>query len=63
MVISELAYFFASSRTSARPFWFTKSMMERRRSSFNTDVRLLAMVEYEHIRAKNQKQQKSLLRA
>src|SRR5262249_20356091 len=38
------AYFLASSRTKARPFWLTKSTMERRRSSFKTEVRLSAMV-------------------
>src|SRR5271165_7202303 len=56
IVISELEYFLASSRTRARPFWLTKSMMERRRSSFSTEVRLLAMVAYEHIRTKMQEQ-------
>src|ERR1035438_8831607 len=44
IVISELEYFLASSRTRARPFWFTKSTMARRRSSFITEVRLTGMV-------------------
>src|SRR5206468_8439073 len=52
----EREYFLASSRTRARPFWLTKSTIERLRSSFNTDVRLLAMVAYEHIRTKKREQ-------
>src|SRR5271165_465020 len=44
IVISELKYFRASSRTRARPFWFTKSTMARRRSSFITELRLTGMV-------------------
>ena len=53
-MISELAYFLASSRTRARPFWFTKSTMARRRSSFSTEVRLTGMIAafaYDHIRS------------
>src|SRR5271169_643110 len=56
MVISELEYFRASSRTRARPFWLTKSTMARRRSSFSTAVRLFGMVAYDHIQAKKQEQ-------
>src|SRR5271166_1549551 len=56
MVISELEYFRANSRTSARPFWLTKSTIARRRSSFSTEVRLFGMVAYDHIRAKKQEQ-------
>src|SRR6516225_7273658 len=50
MVISELEYLRARSLTKARPFWLTKSTMARRRSSFRTEVRLFAMVAYDHIR-------------
>src|SRR6516165_1030234 len=52
MVISELEYLRAKSRTRARPFWFTKSTRARRRSSFSTELRLFAMVAYDHIRTK-----------
>src|ERR1035438_1604550 len=54
IVISELVYFLASSRTRARPFWFTKSTIARRRSSFITEVRLTGiarLIAYDHIRA------------